>query len=426
MRGTPRLGFLVVALAFGACGEDDGTVSIVTGEETDVFTRDPAPVTLLTETVAIDGSKKEHSRTPLPTATVDLGDLKRSDIGGIAITGLGADGKALVKGESLLVQWGALEAQSLQVFAQRTGELARVPNGPPAAAVAMPVMVEGRFILATNGTSTFLYDLLQLRTLSGRPTLPRPAKSLASFASSALLIDEEGASSFDLTSGYTQAIPAPANGSFAEVAGGARVGVPGGAQIVVGATRIGDGGPSARVLLVDAAGVLTFASLVAPREGACAVYVEGRGLVVYGGDAAASGAEVLAPGATLATPLPFPPDPIERCAATALDGTHVLVAGGDGGPARVLDLTCTTACAPVAWSGAIPLVRADAADLAPDAALVVGDDAAGATHVYRASPGELREVPLKNPRRGARLVRAPANGLAIVGGDAPGIEMYRE
>src|SRR4051812_20165684 len=106
MRARRLLSFLALATA---CSENDGAVTIVTGEETDVFSRAPAPVTLVTETVALDGTKKELSRTALPTSSIDLGDLDRTGVGGIAVTGLAADGKALVKGESLLVQWGALE-----------------------------------------------------------------------------------------------------------------------------------------------------------------------------------------------------------------------------------------------------------------------------------------------------------------------------
>lgn len=426
-RLRPRLrlsSFVVMWVA--ACSDPDGTVSIVTGEETDVFSRQPAPTVLVTELVALDGSKKELSRQNFPVTSVDLGDLQQSDIGGVAITGLGADGKALVKGESLLVQWGALRDSQLLLFAQRTGELARVPSGPAAADVGPAVMVEGRFVFGVSGSTAFLYDLLTLHTLTGQPTLPRAPKSVAALSSAALLIDENGATSFDLQTGASQDFAAPANGTFAEIASGARVVATDSSQFIVGAGRSGNGGASARIFAIDANGKSSFAALTAPREGACATYVEGRGLVVYGGDPRAPGGEVLAPSATVATPLPYPSDAVKGCAATALDQTHVLIAGGNGGPARVLDLTCATNCVPAAWQGDITLTRTEAATLAPDAALILGDDAQGATHVYRASPTELKEIPLKNPRRGAHLVRAPAESLIVVGGGAAGIEMYRE
>jgi hypothetical protein len=263
--------------------------------------------------------------------------------------------------------------------------------------------------------------------LSGQPTLPRAPKSVAAYSTAALLIDETGATSFDLQTGQSLTFNAPPNGNFGEVAGGARVSASDSGQFIVGATRVGTGGPTPRVLAVDADGKSSFAALTVPREGACATYVTGRGLVVYGGgDATAPAAEVLAPGATVATPLAYPADPLKNCAAATLDLTHVLIAGGDGKAAKVIDLACSVSCAPVPWTGDLPLVRAEAAELAPDAAIILGDDASGATHVYRASPSELREIPLKNPRRGARLVKAPTDALLVVGGGAPGIEMYRE
>jgi len=71
-------------------------------------------------------------------------------------------------------------------------------------------------------------------------------------------------------------------------------------------------------------------------------------------------------------------------------------------------------------------VRTQAQKLAVDAALVVGDDNTGASHVYRvAASGGLKEIPLKIPRRGARLVATPANSFAVLGG-AAGIEQYLE
>jgi hypothetical protein len=432
----PRARFLTAAslvlLGASCAGTPEGTIVIVTGEEADAFSRAPAPTLVIAERIAIDGSRTEVSRATLPAETLDLGELKRSDVGGVGVTALDPGGKVLLRGESLFVQWGALEQTNLEVFVQRTGELARLPRGPEAFDAAKVSMLVGRYVLATNGTSAVLYDLLGLRTLSSRPVLPRPARSVATVGSATLLIDEAGATTYDFSTNQTFPLTAPAGGTFAEVAGGERAPGPDESQHIVGGTRL-VGGPTARVLLIDKAGKATFVGLTAPREGACATFVEGRGLVVIGGDSAAAGAELLAPGATLATPLPFPPDPVRGCAATTLDTRHVLVVGGTGAagdtgngtPARVLDLACTTTCAPVPWPEPIALVRADAQALAPDAALVVGDDASGATHAFRVSAGGNREVPLRTPRRGARLLPTPTRAFTIVGG-AVGIEQYAE
>lgn len=407
-------------------------MTIVTGDEADAFSRTPAPVLLIAEKVGLDGNKTEIARANLPADSLSLGELSRTEVGGIAVTALGADGQPLLRGESLFVQWGALENQTLEVFVQRTGELARMPRGPSPVNVTTITTIVGRYVLTTDGTASNIYDLLTLHTLSSPPVLPRPAKSTASFGTAALLIDESGATTFDLSNGETVALDPPIGGTFAEVAGGERVSAPDGTQLIVGGTR--SSGATPRVFLVDSNGKATFSALTAAREGACATYVEGRGLVVYGGDAKASAVELLAPGATGASALPFPPDPVKGCSLATLDNQHVLVAGGTGAagdtgaglPPRVIDLACTTACAPIPWPSApVVLTRAQSFGLSFDKAFIVGDDANGATHAYRAMPTELREIPLKIGRQHARMIPTPTKSVVIVGGGA-GIEQYLE
>ena len=433
---------LVMLLALSCSGTPEGTISIVTGEETDVFTRAPAAVALVTEKIATDGTRTEIARAELPVDTVKLGDQQRTDVGALAIAGLDATGATVVRGETLFVQWGALQDATLEVFVQRTGELARMPRGPAAFDPTAATMIAGRYVLAANGTATMIYDLLALKPLASSPVLPRPAKSLASVGTAVLVIDDEGATTFDLSDGSSYTLEPPTGGTFREIAGGSRVEAPDGTQYIVGATRL-TGGPTARVFVIDPEGKGSFAGLTAPREGACATFVEGRGLVVIGeeivilvfvgrlglvvigGDQAAAGAEVLAPGASLATPLPFPADPVKGCGATTLDPGHVAVAGGsaESAPVRVLDLACTTGCAPAAWPDTVPLVRAEALTIAADAAFILGDDASGATHAYRASATGTREIPLRVPRRGARLLPTATGAFTVIGG-AAGIEQY--
>ncbi|MBX3225066.1 MAG: hypothetical protein KF795_31405 [Labilithrix sp.] len=425
MRRPRRISLGAAALfasSLACSGTPEGTVALVTGDEVDVFSRAPAAVTLVTEKVALDGTRTEIARADLPVDTVRLGAQQRTDVGALAVSGLDASGAVVVRGETLLVQWGALENTTLEVFVQRTGELARLPRGPGAFDPTATALIAGRYVLAANGTATMLYDLLALKPLASPPVLPRPARSLASVGAAVLVIDDEGASTLDLSSAASYPVDAPVGGTFAEVAGGMTVVAPDGTQYVVGATR-STGGASARILIVDADGNRSFSGLTAPREGACATFVAGRGLVVVGGDASAAGAELLAPGASLATPLPFPADPVKGCGAASLDNARVAVAGGGDAPVRVLDLACTTDCAPVTWPDAIPLARAEAHAIAPDVAFIVGDDATGATHAYRATSTGAREVPLRVPRRGARLVPTPIGAFTLVGG-AAGIEHY--
>ncbi|MDB4936099.1 MAG: hypothetical protein JWP87_3071 [Labilithrix sp.] len=424
----------LAANAVAACSSTPtATFTLTTGEETDALSRAPVPTTLIVEGLDSSGNAQELARTALPADELSLGDKGRSDVGALRVRAVDAAGKPLLKGESLYVQFGALEDSPLEVFIQRTGELARMPRGSAVLDAPKLGIAVARYVVAASGPSVMLYDLLRLEPVPEFPAFPRPARSLVTFGSAAIVIDEQGATTVDLSTSAASELAPPTGGTFAEIAGGATVTLPDGSAFVVGATRA-TGGPSQRVLAITKDGGVAFVTLATPREGACATWVEGRGLVVVGGSATGAGAELFVPGTPQGVPLPYPPDAVKSCSATTLDGSHVLVAGGVGSPAdvagaapaRVIDLGCASMCTPAVWPGTMPLVRAESFTLAPDAALVAGDDATGASRVFRVSAAESKEIPLKAPRRNARLVALPVKGtVAIVGGAAP-IEQYVE
>ncbi|HEY8077241.1 MAG TPA: hypothetical protein VIF62_24110 [Labilithrix sp.] len=424
---------LVAAILLVSCSsKPSATIALVTGGEPDALTRTPVPTTIVVEQVNPDATTKELVRTSLPTDDFDLGDFGQDDYGAIRVQLLDPTGKPIVRGESLFVQFSGLADTTFDIFVQRSGELARVPS-PPTVSLDAPVVdvVLGRYIFATGGTTATLYDLLLNQALTNTPVLPRAAVSLANYGTVSVVIDEQGATILDLSDGTTEEQAAPASSSWGEVAGGATIYANDGSAYVVGGTRIGHGGPSTRVMHIDANGTLTGISLATPREGACAAFVPGRGLIVYGGTADGPGAEVLAPDALQGTELAYPMDPVRACGLATLDGNHVLVAGGSTptgtmpAPPRALDLACTAGCMPTPWAGTVPLVRAQGFGLAPDAALFVGDDDMGNTHAFRFSVMEQHEVPLRVARKGARLVALPNGAAAVVGGAAD-IETYRE
>ena len=438
MRRPVLLACAVTTSALFACSDTPtGTITITLGEETDAMSRGPAPTTLVVELLDLDGKATELARTALPTDELSLGERPRTDVGGLRLKALDAAGKTLLKGESLYLQFGALEDANspLEVFLQRTGELARMPRGPGSLDAPLLGVTVARYVVAASGTSLMLYDLLLLKPITGLPAFVRPARSMVTFGTAAIVIDEQGASTVDLSSGAASDLVAPEGGAFAEVSGGSTVVLPDGSAYVVGGTRLGGGGPSSRVLMITKEGAVAFATLATPREGACATWVEGRGLVVVGGSATGPGAEVIAPGAVQGAALAYPPDAVTRCGASTLDASHVLVAGGAGSavdvagaaPPRVLDLACAAMCTPLVWPGTLPLVRAESFTLAPDAALLAGDDATGATRAFRASATALLEVAVKSPRRNARLIALPIKGTAaLVGGGPASIEQYVE
>jgi hypothetical protein len=439
MRRPLLLACVLVTSSLAACTDDpSATITITLGEELDAMSRNPAPTTLVVELLDVDGKATEIARTALPADELSLGKRERTEVGALRVTALDGAGKTLLKGESLYLQFGALENASspLEVFLQRTGELARMPRGPGSFEAPLLGITVARYLVATSGTGLFLYDLLLLKPITGLPAFTRPAKSMVTFGTASIIIDEQGASTIDLSTGDAQDLTAPAGGTFAEIAGGSTVVLPDGSAFVVGGTR-STGGASSRVLSITKEGAVAFATLATPREGACATWVEGRGLLVVGGSATGPGAEVLAPGTAQGAGLAYPPDAVRGCGASTLDASHVLVAGGVGSPVdvagaappRVLDLACAAMCAPLVWPATppLPLVRAESFTLAPDAVFLAGDDATGNTRAFRASAGALTEIAVKAPRRNARIIALPIKGtVALFGGGPASIEQYRE
>lgn len=423
------LGFASV-FAFACASKPEGSIDLLVGGEADAMTREPALVSLLVETVDSAGAATQLTRVGLPATTIDLGNPSQDTVAQIRVTAFDANGTARVKGTSVAVQLGGLAGTTLELFVQRTGELARLPS-PLSDARPQPLVasVAGRYLFAAGGadasltTTTQLYDLATYTPAASPPVLPRAPKSMALFGTVALLVDEMGATWFSLADSTKSVAAVPNGGSFAEVAGGATVNADDGSRYIVGGTRT-TGDPTARVLRLDGTtGAITFVALTTPRLGATATWVVGRGLVVAGGSATGAGIELVSATATSATALAFPPDPTVGAGAAPLDGARVLLAGGvDAAMAdaklRVVDLGCASACAPSAFgpSLAAPLARAQAFALGDGSALVVGDDAMGATHAARVSPTKADDVPLRAARSGARAVLLATGAIAIVGG----------
>jgi hypothetical protein len=392
--------------------------------------------------VDADGGASTVAKVSLPaTGTVSLADVSSGTSASLRVSGLDGSGTRRVFGQTLPIDFAALAGVSFDVFVQRTGELARMPS-PLSDARPSPVVgvLCDRFVFVGGGDdpslakTSQLYDLANLGPVSAPPSLPRAPLSVAFNAGivagtsdvSVLLLDATGATWFDLTSSASAEASPPAGATFADVAGGQTLVAADGTSYIVGATRR-TGAPTAIVLTIDPKGAFGVATLAAPRLGAAAAWIEGRGVVVAGGSATAPGVEILGPGATSGIALPYPDDAATGAAAVALDASHVLLAGGvaSGGAdatLREIDLGCNQACAyGTAWTTAlpVPLPFAQAFDVDPTTAFVVGEDATFATRAFRVSPQAVAEIAVKAPRSHARAVLLPTGGVAVVGGAAP-------
>lgn len=422
---------LLLAVALAACSSKPaGVLQLVTGGEDDALTRSPALATLRIDAVDTSGNVQTLATARLPASTIDLGIQSEAAAGSIEVSGLDDSGARLLFGSTLAIQYGALDGLTLPVFVQRTGEMARMPN-PLSDARQSPLLapLAGRYLLIGGGgdEAMRIYDLVTFAPIGSPPSVPRTPKSIALLGTVAWLIDDRGASQYDLSSGSSSDVAAPAGGTFADVAGGITVAAPDGSQYVVGGTRA-SGTPSALVYAIDVRGNGSWLKLTKPRLGASATWVSGRGLVVAGGSAEAAGVEVIGPGQQNGSALAYAPDASVGAGAVTLDAQHVLVAGGttpdakDAG-ARAIDLGCASQCTPTAWSS-LPAAISPATAFAIDSAdgLVVGDDSGAATHVYRLTTTHATEVATKVAHTRARATLSPLGSIVVFGG-APGGEI---
>jgi hypothetical protein len=426
-----------------------GTIQLVTGEETDTFTQSPVPTQIRVDADDGSGNLTTIATASYPTDTIDLGNQDESAVVVLDVSALDANGNTLVYGQSVPLQYGALDGLTLPIFVQRVGQNARLPN-PLGDSRQSPTMtvVSDRFLIVTGGsdpttaTSTVVYDFAQLQVLGSPPTLPHVPMSLPVVGTVGVVIDQNGAAYYDFSQDTSQELTAPSGFSFADVAGGRTVyDATDNLVFVVGATRT-SGAPTAAVLKIDAnatsnsspVGNVSWLTLSAPRLGASAAWVDSHGLVVAGGSATGAGVEVVPVGETTGAPLPYPSDPSAGAGMTKLDATHVLLAGGvqpDGTDAgvRSLDLGCAQACGSApgtqAW-GALPvaITGATAFSFDPSRGFVVGNEAtSGLTHTFLLTSAGATEVPTKVPHTNAAAMVSPLGTVVLFGG-APDLESF--
>jgi len=401
-------------LAVACSTTPTGTIQLDLGGETGVFTRDPAPATVTVDFVDSSGGRKNLFTGGI-NDSLTLSDVDQGADGYLDLAAADSSGTVRVRGRSLPFEFGAIADATFDLFVQRTGELARLPGDVDAREAPLTTVVTGRYVMISGGTSdTTLYDVLVWGPLGTPPNLPRVPKSLAVSGTLALVIDDNGATSYDLSQSTSTDVTVPNGGSLAEILGGDTVYANDGTAYIVGATRP-TGDATARVLKVATDGTLSFVSLSAPRVGAVAVWVEGRGVVVVGGSSTAPGIEVLGAGGTSAAALAFDPIREPMLSVAAIDGGHIVA----GAKPALYDLTCVSMCKPTAWMAPpVALVHADyfpLLNITTDI-VMVGWDAQNATHMFRIAEKNVAEIPLKVPRKRARGVAMPNGAIGIFGG----------
>ena len=400
-----------------ACGKPQGTLEITTGGEADVFTKDPKPTQIVVETFSTDGTATRIGQSALPVTTLELAEQKKDANATIRVTARDDAGNILAQGSSLLIQLGVLADHTLQIFVQRDGELARMPQGVDDAREApMLGMLGGRYIFVvggTLGTATQLYDLMSFVPFVNPPPMPFVPTSIVPIDTGELLISDTDVKTYDfsMAADAAQSTPAqPANGTWAEVAGGPTIEGEAGVQYVVGAART-TGAATDKILQVKPDGTAVFLKLNQARLGAATCWVPGRGLVVSGSTMGMAGLE-LVPANSSPLTITTMTWPAGVCAA--LDGARVVVATGTS--ATVTDLGCAPNCMPTPFGGTLANAPLQLFSSTANDIFALGDAMDGTTHAYRLSKDSSVEVPFKGPHKRARGLRLPTGAIAVVGG----------
>ncbi|HSY21824.1 MAG TPA: hypothetical protein VK841_06905, partial [Polyangiaceae bacterium] len=316
------LGFCSSAPLLGGCtSQDNATISIVTGGETDTFTQTPVATSLQVAAVQSDGDGGQTTTiladATLPATSVDLGSFDESASAVLTVAGFDSNNEQVLTGQSLQLAFSELPGANVPIFVQRKGQFARLPN-PLSDTRTSPTLaiLQGEYLLvaggddtalADGGSPTSLYDFLALAPLGSPPTLPRSAQSIAFDGAVGWLFDGDGGTYWDFSESTEGGFSLPpGKGAFADIAGGQTLTDENGVQYIVGATRTA-GAPSQWILEVNPGdssqasypyGNATWHALTSPRLGASAAWVTGVGLVVAGGSATADGAELLALGSS--------------------------------------------------------------------------------------------------------------------------------
>jgi hypothetical protein len=471
------LGLCSSASWLGGCtSQDNATISIVTGGETDTFTQTPVPTSLQVAAVQADGDGGQSTTiladATLPATSVDLGSFDESASAVLTVAGFDSNNEQVLAGQSLQLDFSELPGANVPIFVQRKGQFARLPN-PLSDTRTSPTLaiLQGEYLLVAGGDNApdgglaaSLYDFLALSPTAGIPNTFIAPQSVAFDGAIGWLFDGDGGAYFDFSQGADGAITLPpGGGTFADIAGGQTLIDDNGVQYIVGATRT-TGAPSQWVFEVNPNdssnasypyGNATWHALTTARLGASAAWVTGIGLVVAGGNATPAddagdaappndGAELLALGSSGSVgdgvSIGYPADPSVGAGAAMLNGQQVVIAGGilngmDAGVRVIGTGQCNGSngtCMPIPWPGLpTPITSVQAFALSSSSVLVVGSEPAtasdgtanpnaGLTHVYEASMAAVTEIPTKVPHINARAIGSPIGSLVLFGGSDGG------
>ena len=422
-------GLLLCGFALVGCDTStlpEGYVGFVTAPGDDPWSIEPAASHVRLDFVQ-DTTRSTLADVGAPPDAISLGNGGPSDVvAHFEVTGLTSSDDAVVSGVSVPFYVQGFAGAYVPLFVGRKGGFSLAPT-PLSFAHAHPLSAIGSasylFVVGSGDAKIDIYDAATWGG-SSQTTLPQTVKSMAVAGTLLLIVNDDSAVWIDRTSSLTTPAKAPAGLAFADIVGGQTLVASDRTIYIVGATRT-EGDATNQVLEIDPDGTLHTLLLKTPRLGAAATLVEDA-LLVAGGSAQGSGAELRAVGADGFSALDFPADETVGAGLVELTSNTALLVGGhdaSGAPSstRTLDLGCSSECT----ASGLPSVdvnvrRVGAFMLDQNVALVVGETDDEQTHAYLfdASGDEptLTEQNLRTPRARASAARLPNGQIAIVGG----------
>ncbi len=418
---------LLAALLVGACSSSSPTtltVAVTPGLEASPLTAAAGVARVELRVRAVDGTESTFATAKPDDGGLDVPDGARTGVGALVIAGLSADGTELAYGRTPALDLTGIASYSPRIFVQKPGlarmlDLTDTPVGPRVGLFGVRYLA----LVEPASMDLELVDLITARAYASKGTLGvAPTAALLLAGTLVLAVATDGSTSLvDLDAGTVSSPALPTGVAASELAGARTLVGDDGAAYLVAATHTagasGAAGPSDLVLRLGTDGALSARRLLTKRAAAAAVWVAGRGLVVIGGaaDAGSSGAEILATGATTASPLPFATDASAGATAVLVDAHTVLRARADGS-IDTLDLACTSACAPAAASAHLDAAAIDGAPLERGGALFV---TAGGALVRVDAKGTTTSVVATVS--GARALVALPTGLVAVVSTSDGV-----
>jgi len=428
---------LLVVLAAGCTSETlpPSNVIFLSGHESDLWTRDPAPARIEVNLLAGD-QRIPLGEAPTPTTGLTISNRQVPPNTSVSFEAQAFDGASAVvaRGSGVPFVLDSLEALTIPLFVARTGGWSRPPDTlehphrKPVVISAFPefvIVAGGDPLPGVDGSIPDFYDVAIWATRRSQPPLPRAPKSAGIAANQLLTIDDTGASWLDLPSNASADAQAPEGLSFGEVSGGDTVTLADGTSFFVGATR-STGEPTSKVLRIGADRTLRALALTTPRLGAAAGAV-GNKLVIAGGSTMGAGVEVLNDQQSAFVTLGIAAEATTGLGLAAVDGTTMLLAGGKdpvtgaGASVRTLDVSCAAACT-ASDLGPLPsaLSSAHVFRIDKNKLLVTGESDDGEAHAFSVATGgpgaEIVERPLRERRKRASAVRFPNGLVGLLGG----------